>query len=168
MKVVILAIVLYLACISVFGQTPSKTDLKYKPKNLDEAILQLEKLHHDTTKRNILRMTEDQFGLRSHFGMGTWMRNNWRLWGGGKLAKYFNSIGIFHPDDMSGIVLTSYYRHLKGQDRALENQVKYYQNYWKESKEHFERLKTDTSYQRKIQRNLDSLKKADIKKSVNR
>ena len=64
-----------------------------------------------------------------------WIRNSWKLWSRGKLSKYFNSIGVFHPDDMSGIILTSYYRHLKGQDRELEKQVKYYQDFWKESKD---------------------------------
>jgi len=27
-----------------------------------------------------------------------------------ELVDYFNSIGTYHPDDMSGIILTSYYR----------------------------------------------------------
>lgn len=158
MKSIILAAVFYLFLSDALGQLPSKFNEKYKPKNLDEAVLQLEGLHHDTIKLKILSMSEDQFAARSHFEMGMWIRNNWRLWRGGKLVKYFNSIGIFHPDDMSGIILTSYYRHLKGQDRALQKQVQCYQNYWKESKEHFDRLKTDTSYQRKIRRTLDSLK----------
>lgn len=172
MKSVILTMVFYLFLLNASGQDFSKFSTKYKPKTLDEAVLQLDKLLHDTTKRNILSMTEGQFGLSSHFGMGTWIRNNWRLWSGGKLSNYFKSIGIFHPDDMSGIILTSYYRHLKRQDRALEKQVQYYQEYWRTSKEHFDRLKADTAYKRmyqqKIQYTLDSLKKDDIKKSVNR
>jgi len=139
------------------GQSNSNAELKYKPKNLDEAVLQLEKIHHDTTKQNIIAMTEDQFVGNSHFGVGMWIRNNWGLWRGGELAKYFNSIGIFHPDDMSGIILTSYYRQLKGQDRQLEKQVKYYQDYWKASNEHFNKLKTDTAYQRQVRERQDSL-----------
>ncbi|MNR25193.1 hypothetical protein D3C85_1423280 [compost metagenome] len=116
-------------------------------------------------------MTEDQFNLSSHFGMGTWIRNNWRLWGSGKFSKYFNSIGIFHPDDMSCIILTSYYRYLKGQDLGLDKQVKYYQEYWKELKGHSDRFKNDTvyrnAYQQRLKYSLDSLKKVDIQKSVN-
>lgn len=119
MRSIILSTFFYLIIIFAFGQGPSKADLKYKPKDLGEAILQLEKMHHDTTKQKILGMTEREFIGNSHFGLGMWMRNNWGLWKGGELAKHFNSIGIYHPDDMSGIILTSYYRHLNGQDRQL-------------------------------------------------
>jgi hypothetical protein len=164
MRLLILNIFFYFLNVFSYGQSISKADLKYKPINLDEAILQLEKIHHDTTKQKILAMTEGQFIGNSHFGLGMWMRNNWGLWKGGELSKYFNSIGIFHPDDMSGIILTSYYRQLKGLDRELEKQVKYYQDYWKASIEHFNRLKTDTSYQRKIQQRQDSSKTAILNK----
>ena len=162
MRAIILTISFYFLVAITFGQSVSKPDLKYTPKNLEEAVLQLERIHHDTTKQRILEMTEDLFTGHSHFGLGMWIRNNWKLWKGGELAKYFNSIGIFHPDDMSGIILTSYYRHLKGQERALDKQVKYYQDYWKASSEHIERLKKDTSYQRQVQQKQDSLKSARL------
>jgi hypothetical protein len=165
MRLIITSIFFHLIVITAFGQQgPSKADLKYKPKDLDEAILQLEKIHNDTTKQKILAMTEREFIGNSHFGLGMWMRNNWGLWKGGELAKYFNSIAIYHPDDMSGIILTSYYRHLNGQEREFEKQVKYYQGYWKASTEHFNRLKTDTSYQKEIQQRQDSLKIAFLNK----
>ena len=48
-----------------------------------------------------------------HFGLGMGLRNRWGLRGGSRLAKYFNSIGIHHPDDMSGIILQSYVRKLR-------------------------------------------------------
>lgn len=158
MKLTTLTAIFCIFSITAFGQASLKFNPKYKPKTLEEAIFQLEKLHHDTVKVKITAMTEEQFTIGSHFAMGMWIRNNWRLWGGGKLSKYFNSIGIFHADDMSGIILTSYYRHLKGQNRELEKQIKYYQDYWKTSAEHFERLKTDTLYQEQIQKQQDSLK----------
>jgi hypothetical protein len=58
------------------------------------------------------------------------MRNNWNLWTKSRLKRYFNRKGIYHPDDMSGIILKSYYRHLNDIDIDLKNQIKYYQNYW--------------------------------------
>jgi hypothetical protein len=39
--------------------------------------------------------------------------------------------GIFHPDDMSGIILDSFWRHLHSQPIKLEEQTAYYQEYWK-------------------------------------
>jgi hypothetical protein len=46
------------------------------------------------------------------------MRNNWGLWTGSRLATYFGDHGVHHPDDMSGIILTAYRRHLLG--RAIK------------------------------------------------
>lgn len=160
-------IILLFASTSIFGQTDSKM-VNYKPLNLEEAVEQLKIIHHDTTKNKILEITEDEFTVGAHMGLGMWMRNNWGLWKGKELAKYFNSIGIYHPDDMSGIILTSYYRELHGQEWKIDEQVKYYQDYWKKSNEHFQRLETDTAYQKLIQARQDSLQQAQFqqKKSM--
>jgi len=157
----ILLIILLFASSSIFGQTESKKE-NYKPVNLEEAVEQLKIIHHDTTKQKILNMTEVEFMGGAHMGLGMWMRNNWGLWKGKELAEYFNSIGIYHPDDMSGIILTSYYRELHDQEWKVDEQVKYYQDYWKESNEHIEKLKTDTAYQKMIQAKQDSLQQARI------
>ena len=152
----IFLIILLFAFTSTFGQTDSKKE-NYKPINLEEAVEQLKIIHHDTIKQKILEMTEDEFLGGAHMGLGMWMRNNWGLWKGKELAKYFNSIGIYHPDDMSGIILSSYYRELHGQEWKVDEQVKYYQDFWKKSNEHFHRLETDTAYQKMIQAKQDSL-----------
>ena len=74
--------------------------------------------------------TEDDM-TQYHMGLGMWMRNNWGLWGGSRLAAWFNAQGINHPDDMSGIILDSFWRYLNGKPIKLDEQVKYYQGYWK-------------------------------------
>jgi hypothetical protein len=139
------------------GQEYAAKELRYKPVNLQEAVEQLKILHHDSTKQKIRAMTEDEFIGRAHFGLGMWMRNNWGLWKGKELAGYFNSIGIYHADDMSGIILTSYYRELHGQDWKVDAQVKYHQDYWKKSSEHLHKMETDTAYRKKILAQNDSL-----------
>ena len=105
----------------------------YIPKDLDDCFKQIDSFWSDSTKNIVRNMTEKQFCSRSHFGIGLWMRNNWQLWGGSRLSKYFNDLGIYHPDDMSGIVLTSYYRYLTGKEIKLDKQIKFYQNYWKKN-----------------------------------
>jgi hypothetical protein len=78
-----------------------------------------------------------------HFGAGLSMRNGWKLWKGkNSLARYFHSIGIFHPDDMSSIILTSFHRRLNGKNIELASQVRYYQDYWNKAKT-TRRLSTD-------------------------
>ena len=65
-----------------------------------------------------------------HIGLGLRIRNEWGLWSGSRLAVYFRNLGINHPDDMSGIVLESYVRHVKQEPIKLDEQVAYCKNYW--------------------------------------
>lgn len=102
----------------------------YIPKDLDDCFVQLKK---QLTPEDIEKMktgTEDDM-IQYHFGLGMWMRNNWGLWGGSRLSKWFNAQGINHPDDMSGVILDSFWRHLNQKPIKLDEQVKYYQDYWK-------------------------------------
>jgi len=134
------------------AQNNEKKKLDYKPKTLDEAIIQLDLIIPDSSKHQIKEMSENEFRGRSHFSMGLWIRNDWGLWKKQKLAKHFNNLGIYHPDDMSGIILTCYYRHLNNQEYKLDEQIKYYQEYWRKAKEHDYKMKTDTAYARKVKK----------------
>jgi len=112
------------------GQSVSKKEMEYKPINLEDAVFQLTKILHDTTQQKNFSMTEDEFLSGSHFGLGMWIRNNWIRGGDGKLANDFNSKGIFHSDNISGIILTCYYRQLHNQDWELDKQIKLYKDHW--------------------------------------
>jgi len=107
----------------------------YIPTDLNDCFKQIDSFWADSIKTKVRKMTENEFTANAHFGIGMWMRNNWRLWGGSRLSKYFNDIGVFHPDDMSGIILTSYHRYLLGQDIKLEEQINYYKDFWKKNKQ---------------------------------
>lgn len=102
----------------------------YIPTNLEDAFSELKKMLHPELLREIKEGTEQNM-IQHHMGLGRWMRNNWGLWGGSRLGKYFNGIGIFHPDDMSGIILDSFWRHLNSKPIELEKQVAHYQQFWK-------------------------------------
>ena len=131
---------LFVAC----GQSVSKEKQEHNPVSLEEAVIQLSKVLPDTTQQNILLMTEDEFTAGSHFGLGMWIRNNWIRRGGGELVDYFKSKEIFHPDDMSGIILKCYYRQLHNQDWELDKQIKSYKDYWEVIAEK-EKRKKDTA-----------------------
>lgn len=149
------------------AQNASKEELKYIPKNLEEAVNQLMIIHHDSTKQKILEMSESEFLASAHFGLGMWMRNNWGLWKGKELADHFNSIGIFHADDMSGLILTSYYRELKGEDWKIDEEVAVYQKFWEESNEHFYKLENDPQYRQKMADPLDSIQATALEQKKN-
>jgi hypothetical protein len=99
-------------------------DGTYIPTDLNDAINQINKVLAEESKLKIKKMNEEDFIAESHFGIGfTLIRNGWALWGKSRLSKYFNEIGINHPDDMSGIILTSYFRKLKKKPIELEKQI---------------------------------------------
>jgi hypothetical protein len=116
----------------------------YIPINLEDCFTQINSLWSDSIKTVVKQRTEDEFTGKMHFGFGMWMRNNWQLWGGSRLSKYFNSLEIYHPDDMSGIILVSYHRYLNNKDIQLDEQIKYYKDYWANSKkEELERIQAE-------------------------
>jgi len=156
MKYYLTLTILFFSFLALNGQEVSKAEMKYKPANLEEAVIQLTKILPDTTQQEVLSMTEKEFLGGSHFGLGMWIRNNWGLWRGGELAKEFNTKGIFHPDDMSGIILKCYYRQLHNQDWELDEQIKFYQNYWKETQERQYRLENDTAFARQEKNKYES------------
>jgi hypothetical protein len=117
-----------------------KDDQIYVPKDLDDCFARLKKILKPEDVEKIKRGTEQDM-IDYHFGLGLWIRNNWGLWKGGRLAKWFNEQGIHHPDDMSGIVLHSFWRHLNSKPIELDKQVKYYQDYWKQVRVDNEREK---------------------------
>ena len=91
---------------------------KQKPKNLTECIQMLDKNLKKEDKEYIKTLTEDEFFMESHFTIGMWIRS-----GNPELVTFFLDQGVKHPDDMSAMILTSYYRHLLGKEIDFEGQI---------------------------------------------
>lgn len=106
----------------------------YIPRDLQDCFKQIDSFWSDSTKLKVKQWTENEFAGRVHLGFGMWMRNNWQLWGGSRLSKYFNEMGITHPDDMSGIILNSYHRYLNDSEIKLDEQIQPYKAYWEKAK----------------------------------
>ena len=104
----------------------------YVPKDLPDAFTELDKMLSPTLTAEMRKGSEKAM-WQYHMGLGMWMRNNWGLWKGLRLAKWFNHLGISVPDDMSGIILVSYWRHLHHKPIGLQAQIKEYQEYWKQA-----------------------------------
>ena len=99
----------------------------YIPKDLEDCMKELEK----TLPRKLkLEIKHGDSTIKYHLNLGMWIRNNWGLWQGSRLAAYFNSMGIKHPDDMSAIILNSFHRHLNGQPARLKEMVNFYKMFW--------------------------------------
>lgn len=100
------------------------------PSSLTEA---LDSLEHELSPAQLAYIrdsaSEDMGAVHMSLGLG--IRNTWGLWAHSRLAQYFDSIGVYHPDDMSGIVLTSLWRRLHERPINLDQQVRDAQMYWR-------------------------------------
>ena len=101
------------------------------PKTLEECYIELDQSEGID---QWLTETEDSAIALYHSTTGRWIRNNWGLWTDGKLKQWFISNEITEPDDMSGIILRSFYRYKKGLDINLEEQFKHTIDFYIEQK----------------------------------
>lgn len=99
------------------------------PRDLGECYLALKLKLSQPDLLEFMNTPEDELA-RYHLGLGMWMRNKWGLWRESALQRYFRELGINHPDDMSGIILTSFHRHLNQKEILLQEQIRMYQEYW--------------------------------------
>ena len=106
----------------------------YIPRNLEECFKQIDSFWTDSLKNEVKNMSENDFVGEYHFALGQWTRNNWGLWSGSRLRSYFCDMEVFHPDDMSGIILKSYHRYLGQKEIKLEEQVEFYHDFWNKVK----------------------------------
>lgn len=134
----IIVLIIVLINSAAFGQNNNNArfqadsiDGVYIPMNLEDCFKQIDSFLDDSTKLKIKQWTEDEFMGNAHMGFGMWMRNNWGLWKGSRLSNYFNEMGVFHPDDMSGIILATYHRYLLGKPLNVQQQTELYQLWWK-------------------------------------
>ena len=103
----------------------------YIPKNLNDAIEYLNCEWSEFDKTEFKNKEENSGVTELHFGTGMGIRNGWELWkGNNQISRFFKSKGIFHPDDMSSIILTSLHRNLNSKPIELDKQISFYKNYW--------------------------------------
>lgn len=122
----------------------------YIPKNIEECFSELDKILKPKDIQTIKNLKEENEISGYHHGLGTYLRNNWYLWGGSRLSEYFNKLGIYHPDDMSSIILNSYFRYLNHQDIKLDEQIKFYKDYWEKYQSDKEKMKQEKFSQYKV------------------
>jgi hypothetical protein len=95
--------------------TLEKIDGVYIPANLGECFVELDKKLSEVDKKEMRALPKREDMIRYHFSLGLWMRNNWGLWRGSRLQKYFRDRGVLHPDEMSSVILYHYYDWLNDQ-----------------------------------------------------
>jgi hypothetical protein len=129
----------------------------YIPKNLDDAMLQLDKNISPESQAKMKVIPEDSICLALHSRLGQWMILNWGFYGGSRLSHYLRSAGITFPDDMADFLILGYHRKLNGKPIEIKELAKYFKEKRKkefeaEKKEgkviHEETRKRDTTDQK--------------------
>lgn len=137
MRAIILNILIWSFGIAYSQPNCDKYSDNYVPKDLNDALEYLNCKWSEKDKNEFLAKNENDAVGELHMGTGLAIRNSWGLWEKRKnsIVRYFNSLGIYHPDDMSSIILTSFHRKISNKDINLQQQVDVYLKYWEKAKE---------------------------------
>ena len=143
-KVSIIILALFLFAINEYAQDSTSS---YIPENLRDAHRELIRLLPDSVIA-IIKNTNENDLINYHMGLGMWIRNNWGLWENSRLAQYFDSLGVEHPDDMSETIIETFWRYLNNKPDNLNKLVlesqewqKAMQKYDEEEKERVKKVK---------------------------
>ncbi|WP_133054552.1 DUF6794 domain-containing protein [Niastella populi] len=98
---------------------------------MDEAVLYFQQQWTPAELDNFKNKPERDAVIELHQGTGIWIRNNWVYSDRDTaLRNYFKALGIYAPDDISSIILTSLHRTLNKKEIELDKQVETYKAYW--------------------------------------
>jgi hypothetical protein len=93
------------------------------PRNLGECFFQLN-AGWPKQRLEIFKNTKEDEIPEYNLRIGGRLRIYWALDHQSRLAQYFNKLGVFNPEDMTRIILLSYYRYLNGKDIRLNEQLR--------------------------------------------
>ncbi len=88
----------------------------YIPKDIADAMTQLDKIIDLSGKARYKAQTEEVAAKRLHFSFGKWMMVNWSFYEGSRLSHHLRSLGVTYPDDMATLLMICYHRHLHGRE----------------------------------------------------
>lgn len=114
----------------------------YIPKNLDDALAELDKKIEPASRLKIRALPEDSVCTELHFRLGQWMISNWSFYEGSRIAHYLKSAGVTYPDDMADFLLIAYHRRLNNIPVNIRDLATEFKN--KRKLEHLDRIKNGT------------------------
>lgn len=93
-----------------------------KPKDLDEALDLLSTILSDDEFIFLKSRNQDNLYMEFHNNIGYLIRNSWCL-SNYEITKWFKSYGINDSDDMSMIIIRSYWRRINSKPIKFKEQV---------------------------------------------
>ena len=102
------------------------------PNTLDEAYLSLDASLKPEGRLAFMQRPEREAVMEAHYAVGLYIRNQWLRSGKSALVKSLHEKGAQSFDDMSSMILHSYWRHLNGKPIQLNEQGACYRKWWSE------------------------------------
>jgi hypothetical protein len=97
----------------------------YIPADVEDCIREMNKVLPAALLDKIRTSEEHDLAL-FHFGLGMWMRNSWGLWmDESRLRRYFVGLGVPDADDMTGIIIGTYWDVLNGRPADVRRRIVY-------------------------------------------
>ena len=121
-----------LFCVLALGYVIGLSAADPVPNTLEEAFVVLDQKLTSEAREQFRRTLEEEAVTSAHMSLGMYIRNQWFRAGGSRLPGLLQDVGARHMDDMSSIVLTSYWRHLNGKPLQLAQQGECYRRWWQE------------------------------------
>lgn len=103
---------------SIYKINITKTRLYgvYIPKNLDDALEELDRLADDNSKKKFISIPEQEAAKKLYYGIGRWMSYNWNFVEGSRFSKVLNDLGLVFEEDQIHFMLQIYHRKLSNID----------------------------------------------------
>ncbi len=98
----------------------------YIPRNLDDALAQLDKLTSPEAKKVFMSIPEDSVCRIMHNRLGQWMIVNWSFYEGSRLSHYLRSAGVTYPDDMADFLILAFHQHVHGKPVVIKDLAVYF------------------------------------------
>jgi hypothetical protein len=128
------------------------------PATLSEAHVELEYILSPEELEKIDAMNLEEDMIKYHFGLGMTIRNRWGLWSSSLLAKHMQKNGFSHPDDMSNVILNTFWCKRHGKKFGLAKRAAEYAAYWEAARnEHEKEVKRSERAKEKIRSMMMSL-----------
>ncbi len=99
----------------------------YIPKDLNEVFVELNRKTDEQSRQRFRTVPEETAVEKLFFSLGRWMTHNWGLYEGSRLSKYFQDLGIHHPDEMVTLMMIAYHRNLNRKSLDIKQLIETYQ-----------------------------------------
>lgn len=104
--------------------TKSRINGVYIPKDVVDAMRQLERKSDANVLDSFKDAEEDLVAKKLHFGLGRWMIYNWNLEYGSRLSHYLTELGLNHHDDMAQLLIRCFHRYINFEDLNVVDTAK--------------------------------------------